>query len=502
MSSLWLNTTEDFRGFDKLNKDIECDVCIIGAGLTGLSTAYYLSKHGLKVVILEKEDSICKQASGNTGAKITSQHGLFYKYLIEKLGKNYSLQYLNANNDAIQQIKNIVQTENIDCDFEERDNYVYTTYEDEVIKIKHENIAVNSLGFSSEFVTETPLPFEVKAAIKFPNQAQFHPRKYCIGLLKSILKNNVEIHNNTNVKDIQKDGNDYIVFTENNRVTCKYAVIASKYPFINTPGFYFLKMYQSTSFYIAIRPNGKIFDGMYITSTEPIYSFRNALYNGERILLVGGNTLKTGSITNLQDAYLPLENKARELYPNCEILFRWNTEDSVSLDKIPYIGTYSTFTPNLFVATGYNKWGMTTSNVAARIISDEILGIDNPNKDVFRATRFEPIENKEETFAMVKQAANSILLKKPITPIASISEMSNDSGAIVEIDGEKVGLYKDSSGNIFAVDPVCKHLGCLLSWNNLEKTWDCPCHGSRYDYMGNNIYGPATKDLDKSSEYL
>ena len=502
MSSLWINTTEEFSSFDRLEKDTECDVCIIGAGLTGLATAYYLSKQGLKVVILEKAPSICEQTCGNTGAKITSQHGLFYNYLINTFGKDSALQYLNANNQAIQDIKNIVESENIDCDLINEDNYVYTTDENEIIKIKHENIAVNSLGFNSEFVTESPLPFEIKAAIKFPNQACFHPRKYCIGLLKSILKNNAEIHNNTNVIDIQKDFENYVVFTESNRITCKYAVIATKYPFINAPGFYFMKMYQSTSFYIAIRPNAEIFDGMYITSKEPIYSFRNAMYNGERILLVGGNTLKTGIVSNLQDAYLPLENKARELYPNCEILFRWNTEDSVSLDKIPYIGTYSTFTPNLYVATGYNKWGMTSSHVAARLISDEILGIDNPNKEVFRATRFNPIKNKAETTNLVKQAANSIALKKPITPISSISEMKNDSGSIVEIDGTKVGIYKDTSGNIFAVNPVCKHLGCLLSWNNLEKTWDCPCHGSRYDFMGNNIYGPATKDLDKSSELL
>lgn len=494
MKSLWIETTKDELNIRPLQKDEATEVCVIGAGLFGLTTAYYLSKQGKKVVVVEKGD-IGEKVSGNTTGKITSQHALFYDHLITDYGEEYAKKYLEANENAIQNIKEIVEQEQIDCDFEEKDAYTYTTEQDEVVEIEKEVNAVNQLGKEAEFVTQTELPFKIKGAIKFKGQAQFHPRKYMVGLCKAILKQN-KIYNFTTVTDVVKEGYRYNIYTDRGNIISKYVVLATHFPIVNMPGFYFIKMYQSTSYIIAIETNKKLPQGMYINVKEPIYSFRTANYNEKEILLIGGSGHKTGEPIEDNSHYEELEKKAKELYPDCKILFKWNTRDCISLDKIPYIGEFSNIMPNMYVGTGFNKWGMTSSNIAANIVTDKITGKENKYEEVFTATRMKPIKNRWEMKNILQETVNSIALNKFKIEPESIDKIENDNGAIIEIDGENVGIYKDPEGKIYAVKPNCSHLGCLLSWNNLDKTWDCPCHGSRFDYMGRDIYEPAIKDLE------
>ena len=496
MSSFWLETNSQNLDFPALNSDIVVDTCIIGAGLFGLNTGYYLSNSGIKVAILERENNIGTKTSGNSTAKLTSQHSLFYSHLIKDYGIDFGKKYLNANEEAISNIKKIIDIHNIDCDFEWQDSFVYTTNVDEDIKIQDEVDAVNILGLNAEFVTKTSLPFEISSAIKFPNQAQFHVSKFMNGLASCILNNNGKIFVDSGVENIAKDADGYNVFTSNNKVHCKNIVMASHYPFLNIPGFYFSKMYQSTSYAIAVDTHTDLFDGMYISSPEPIFSFRTALYNGKKILIVGGNNHKTGEAIENNFNYSSLENKIFGLYPSSEILFRWNTEDCISLDKIPYIGKYSNIMPNIYIGTGFKKWGMSTSNVAANIVTDMILGRKNEYSEVFSSTRLRPIKNRWEMKNMVKQTANSLVFNKYKIPSNSISNIGLGNAEIISIKGQNVGVYKSPTGEVFAVKPNCSHLGCLLAWNNLDKTWDCPCHGSRFDYKGNNLYSPANKGLD------
>lgn len=330
-------------------------------------------------------------------------------------------------------------------------------------------------------------------AIKFPNQAQFNPIKYAYGLANSI-KNS--IYTNTTVYDIEKISDNFITHTKNNTVKSKYVIIASHYPFINAPGYYFLKMYQSTSYVIGVDVGDKAFDGMYINTQSPIFSYRSAIYKNKKILLVGGADHKTGSKIDLSNAYSILENEVKKFFPKANVLYRWNTEDCITLDKIPYIGEFSNLMPNMYIGTGFNKWGMTSSNVAANIVTNNILGKPNTYEDVFKSTRFHPIKNYEEVGNILKETTNSLILNKFKVTEKDLKSIKNDSGVVLEIDNQKVGIYKDTNGNIFAVNPICTHLGCLLSWNNIDKTWDCPCHGSRFDYKGHNIYDPAIDDLD------
>ena len=262
-------------------------------------------------------------------------------------------------------------------------------------------------------------------------------------------------------------------------------------------------MYQSSSYVIGIDTKSELFDGMYINIQSPIYSFRTAKDGNKKILLLGGGDHKTGENTSYQDSYGLLEEKAKQWYPNCEIKYRWSTRDCITLDKIPYIGEFSNTLPNMYVGTGFNKWGMTSSNVAARIITDKIDGKENEYSEVFEATRLNPIVNKDEVKNMVSQTVKSLVVErieeseKVINDETSLDDLKQETGQIIEWNGEKVGVYKDIEGKMFAVKPVCTHLGCILNWNGADKTWDCPCHGSRFDYTGKNLYNPALKDLEK-----
>ncbi len=522
MSSYWISSTEEDGNFNKIDKDYIVDVCIVGAGITGLSTAYYLSKKGLKVIVVDKSPQIGLKASGNTTAKITLQHNLIYNYLINSFGLDFATKYFESNKNAICNIKKIIDEEHIECDFEYKNNYVYTTTQDEVTKIHSEvkavksledninqikesteNIAQNSSQENTnsyvQFVNDCELPFKVCGAIKTINQAQFHPRKYMIGLAKAICDNGGLIFANSLVTDVSKDNNEYVTFCNEYTIKSKYVVLASHYPFINFPGFYFSKMYQVTSYAICIETAKKISDGMYINSEEPSLSFRNAKIGEKTVLIIAGGNHKTGyspeSDGNYGYAYL--ERKAKELYPDCKILYKWNTRDCITLDKVPYIGQFSSLMPDVYVATGFNKWGMTTSNIAANIITNNILGVKNKYADVYDSSRFNPIKNRAELKNMGKQLFHSFVSSRIKIPEEDLSTIENDNGGIIKIDGTSVGVYKDKDGNVYAVKPTCTHLGCLLTWNNVDKTWDCPCHGSRFDYTGKNIYDPAFEDLER-----
>ena len=496
MNSLWLKENK-IENFSTLDKNIESEICIIGGGIFGISTAYYLSKYGYKVVLVER-DKIASKVTGHTTAKITSQHGLIYHYLLNQYGKDFARKYYLANQKAIGNIEKIINTNNIECDFKKQTSNVYTTNTSEIAKIEEEIKALEELDIEARKIEDSPLPFDIVSGIEFQNQAQFNPIQYISGLVNKIKENKGLIFENTTCYDIKKEGNGYICYTKNNEIKAKYVVIATQYPFINFPGIYFAKMYQSSSYVIGIDAKTKPFDGMYINIQSPIYSFRTAIDDGKEILLLGGLDHKTSENIEYKDSYGKLEEKAKEWYPNCEIKYHWSTRDCITLDKIPYIGEFSNILPDVYVGTGFNKWGMTSSNVAARIITDKITGKENEYEEVFKATRVNPIVNKDEVKNMVSQTAKSLVVERlKGSSKENIENMKQETGQILEIDGEKVGVYKDVEGQVFAVKPVCTHLGCILNWNNADKTWDCSCHGSRFDHTGKNINNPAIKDLEK-----
>ena len=493
MQSYWEEERKKHKEYESLKNNLSVSVCVIGGGITGLTTAYYLSQN-TSVAVVEKE-RICSSTSGKNTGKVTSQHGLFYKYLIDSQGKEYAKKYLEANQKAINNIESIINKEKINCDFERETAYVFTKKETEIDKLKDEQKVVDKLKKGiSKFVKTTDLPMEMQGAIMFENQAKIHPVKYAYGLADSILKNNGRIYENSKVTDIKKENGKYAVYINKSKITADYVVVATRYPFMVVPGYYFLKMYQSTSYAIVIDTKTKLFKGMYINCEVPNMSFRTIKDGDRELLLAVGYDYKTGT-DEFKDGYARLETIVRRMYPNSEVLYKWSAEDCITLDKIPYIGNYSNMMPNVFVATGFNKWGLTFSNIAANIIKNKILGIENEYEDLFRAQRIEPIKNRQEVGNMLKEANKSILWSKFKVPKTELDDIKIGEGKIVEVNHKKVGIYKANNGEVFKVKPVCTHLGCELHFNNIDKVWECPCHGSKFSYDGKSIEVPSNKDL-------
>lgn len=494
MKTYWEEERKRYKSWKGIDNDIKTDICIIGGGLTGLSVAYYTSIN-TDVVVLEKE-KICNSTSGANTGKVTSQHGLFYDYLLQSQGEEFAKKYLKNNEEAINEIEKIVSSNNIDCDFERESAYVFTNQEQELKKVKVENKVVNCLKESlCNYTDNVELPIESKGAIEFKNQAKIHPLKYGYGLASIVEKNGGKIFENSHVKNITKKDDKYVIEVNDKKVIANYVVLATRYPIISVPGFYFLKMYQSTSYAMVFDCKEPLFKGMYISAEVPTISFRTIKEKGKELLLAVGYDYKTGTGEE-EDGYKSITNIVVKMYPNAKCLYKWTAEDCISLDKIPYIGEYSSTMKNMYVATGFNKWGITSSNIAGRIIADKIFHKGNKFEDVFTSTRLEPIKNKEEFLNMAKEAGKSIILSKFKIPKEKLDTIQNDEGKIINVNDKKIGVYKDKTGKIYAVKPICTHLGCELYFNNIEKIWECPCHGSKFNYDGTSIEVPSNKNLE------
>lgn len=478
MESVW-NSEVNFRKREALNKNIECEVLVIGAGMAGMLTAYMLNKSGKEVVIIDAK-SIASGVTKNTTAKITCQHDLIYDKLIKEFGEEGARQYAKANMLAIERYKEIVDEENIDCDFERKDAYLYSL--DNIKSLEDEYNAVKKLGIDAEIVDKVDLPFEIKGALKFKNQAQFNPLKFLRQISEKLI-----IYENTTALDITEKNT--VVTKEKVEIKADEIVVSTHYPFLNTPGYYFMRMHQERSYVLALE-NAQVLNGMYKGIDKNTYSFRNY----KNLLLFGGAVHRVGE-NEKGGSYDELRKAAKQFYPDSIEKFHWSAQDCMTLDDIPYIGQYSSKTPNIYVETGFKKWGMTNSMAAAMIVSDMIFKKENDFAEIFSPKRF-------DMSASMKNAANDIIItaknfiaQRINIPEENTNSIQNGQAGIIEYKGQKAGVYRDNYGNIFAISTKCAHLGCELHWNADELTWECPCHGSRYDYKGNWIEGPTNKSL-------
>ncbi|MDF2845965.1 MAG: hypothetical protein K0R00_4391 [Herbinix sp.] len=487
--SLWVQKHLRYEGQEtekphrpELQGDISPEVAVIGAGLAGVLTAYLLQQKGISVALIE-----CKETgsgiTGNTTAKISSQHGLIYHKLMTYKGEELAWEYAAGNQKAIEMFEEIINEEKIDCDFQTLPAYLYTLQDDG--KLRKEVDAARKLGLPAVLTKETTLPFQVKAAMRFDRQAQFHPLKFMDGLAKKLT-----IYENTRVTEIRSGG---LIITDKGRVNAKSIVITTHYPFINAPGYYFFKMHQERQYVAALLgediENKARLDGMYLDADPNGFSFRNY----KDYLLLGGGKHRTGETKPL-DAYAKLEEAARRWYPNSNIKYTWSNQDCMTPDSIPYIGRYSVNTPNIYVATGFNKWGMTSSMLAAMIITDKIMGRKNVYHKVFNPRRLFLSGSK----VFVKDAAiisKSLLVEHLKITKDKLKEIEPGKAGIISKDGQKVGVYRDLNQRYYFISTKCPHLGCSLEWNPNELTWDCPCHGSRFDYHGKLISNPAMRDV-------
>lgn len=428
--SVWRNNT-DIKHFPSLEYDIKTDVLIIGGGIAGILTAYELKQRGIDYILIEK-NQILNGVSCNTTAKITSQHGLIYSKIVSIMGNEPAALYYKANQEAVEKYAALAQ--GIDCDFEHKDNYVYATDNDS--KILKEADALEKAHIPFELVNTTELPIRIKAAVKFSDQAQFNPLK-----LLSKLSESLNIYENTFALKIKNNN----VITNKATIRANKIIVATHFPFLNKHGSYPMKLYQSRSYVIALK-NTQNLNGMYINENEKGLSFR--CYGD--YLLLGGGSHRTGKQGG---GWTELRETAKRIYPEATEEFYWATQDCMSLDSIMYSGQYSAVTPDLYVSTGFNKWGMTSSMVSAGIVADLITDKKSEYRELFSPSR------------------NMIKPQLAVNGFESI-----------------VNLLTPTTKR-------CSHLGCALKWNKSEHSWDCPCHGSRFSDDGTVLNNPAQKDI-------
>lgn len=429
MDSVWTKTAQQ-PSFEPLQTNVKTDVLIIGGGMAGILCAWQLQRAGVDCVLVEA-DRLCSGITKNTTAKITWQHGLVYDKLIRRFGPEKAKLYLESNQRALQEYGILCQ--GIDCEFEEQDSYVYGL--DDRQKIEAEVEALNKLGCDAQFLSQLPLPFPVVGAVCVQKQGQFHPLKFVAEITKDL-----SIFEHTKVQELAPGK----AITDRGVITADKIIVATHFPMLNKHGGYFLKLYQHRSYVLALK-NAPSFDGMYVDEAKTGLSFRRY---GE-LLLLGGGGHRTGKRGG---NWRELEGVARKYFPNAQTAARWATQDCMTLDGVPYIGQYSKRTPNLYVATGFNKWGMTSSMVAAMLLSDLVQGKENPYAEVFS-----PFRTSIRPQLAVNMAESTLNLLTPTVP-------------------------------------RCPHMGCALKYNPEERSWDCPCHGSRFSCEGELLDNPATDD--------
>ncbi|WP_010243875.1 FAD-dependent oxidoreductase [Acetivibrio cellulolyticus] len=490
--SYWMASTQQPE-YPVLNEDIKVDIAIIGGGFAGISTAYMLSKHGIKAAILEA-DHILQGTTGHTTAKVTSQHELIYSKIKSLMNEEYAKQYADANETAIRMIEKIASENNIECDFVPESAYAFTQDDNYVNKISDEVKVATSLGIKAAYVDEIPFSIPIKAAIRFDNQAQFHPRKFLLPLAKKVTESGIQIFEQSRVVDIEEDGNYILITNQGKKVTAEKVIIASHYPCYNKHGMYFSRIYPERSYALAIKAKEKYPGGMYINLEEPARSIRSQKSDNSELIIVGGDHHKTGQGEDTILHYETLVDFAAKIFTVEDIPYRWSTQDCMTLDNVPYVGHFTSKTPNMYVATGYGKWGMTNSMASAMILSDLIVKGESPWQEVYNPSR-QTIVASAKNFVVENLNVAKELIGGKITPPPANIDIKPGEGKIIEANGHKAGAYRDEKGTLHVVDTTCTHMGCELSWNSAEKTWDCPCHGSRFTYEGDIVEGPAVKPL-------
>lgn len=421
--------------FPRLEGDQKTDVLIVGGGMAGLLLSYKLKEAGVEHILIEA-DRICRGVTRNTTAKITSQHGTLYGTILKRLGPEQGRLYWQANQAAVEALCRLAEP--LDCEMERKPHYLYDR---SAARLEKEMAALQTMGIPAEFEKNVGLPFPVEGAIRFSHQAQFHPLKFAAKLAKGL-----PVYENTAAKAFE--GN--TVITDRGKIRAEKIVIATHFPVLNKHGLYFLKMYQQRSYVLALENAGEM-EGMYLSMEENGLSLRGS----GRYLLLGGGGHRTGKTGG---GWAELEGVAKVWFPKGQVAGRWATQDCMTLDGVPYIGRYSPSSPSLYVATGFNKWGMTASMASALLLSDLLQG---------RKNEYEALFSPQRSIWHPQLAANGMeAVANLLRPTA----------------------------------PRCPHLGCALKWNAVERSWDCPCHGSRFDEKGSLLDNPATGDLKNPPE--
>lgn len=495
--SLWLKEGLS-RDYPTLTEDLICDVCIVGAGITGISTAYRLHQSGLNVVLVDRNAPV-HLASGNTTAKFTFQHDLIY----HTISKNYDLDkarlYYQSQLEGLNFVRSLIQKHAISCDFLETSAIVYAESEKKFAEILNEKSVYEQLNIPHEIIHDLPLNIAGTGGLKVDAQFGLNPVKYLDSLLSYLVENGVQVFANSEAKNFEKDGSTILVETSTQkRIRCKYLVIATAYPFHDRDGLYFTRLEASRSYLMAFPIQQTVNDDvMMISHSDSPYTLRFSHTDGVDYLVVGGQGHKVGQVDSEMECNKRIIDFAHANFQVDTPAFRWSAQDYRSLDQIPYIGQLTSEYENVFVATGFNKWGMSNGSFSSLLISDLINGVPSKYQELFDPLRGD-VKSNLGSFAKSNLNVAKEFVKGKIVPDEMyLNELKNDQGGIVKYRNKRVAAYRDASGTLFLSDSTCTHLGCEVVYNDAERSFDCPCHGSRFNYDGKVIEGAATEDLKK-----
>jgi glycine/D-amino acid oxidase-like deaminating enzyme/nitrite reductase/ring-hydroxylating ferredoxin subunit len=496
-ASFWIDTGPPQPSFPRLDGDVRTDVAIIGGGIVGITTALLLKERGADVVLLDANRLACG-VSGHTTAKVSSQHSMIYSRLRSRFGPDGARTYAEANEMALRWIADRVEREAIECDFRRRSSYAYVTSPSARSTAEDEAQAAREAGLPASLVDTTPLPYPVEAAVRFDGQAEFHVRKYLLALVDALAGpgGSCQIFEHSRAAEVDTD-EDCVVKTPGGCVIANQVVIATHYPFLDR-SLAFARVHPQRSYAILCRISGVPPQGMFISADSPTRSIRGVPLEGEELLLVGGEGHRTGTGGDTEERYGRLEAFAREHWDVRSIDYRWSAQDNTTVDQVPYVGPITPRADRVFMATGFAKWGMTGGTAAGQLLCDLLLGDDNPSAGLFDPNR---LTLRASAVRLVKEnaAAGLRFVGDRITKRGSrsIEELQPGEADIVRLGGETVAAYCDDNGVLVAVSPTCTHLGCQVNWNRAERSWDCPCHGSRFTPAGEVLQGPAVHRLER-----
>ena len=466
-----------------LESDTACDVCVIGGGICGILTAHLLSARGLRVVVLEADRLLSGQTRGTT-AKITVQHGLFAHKLLQEMGEARAQACVSANREALGALVTLCQDAGVDCSLSRQDAYLYAT--GSAAPIEQEAQAYRTLGLDGELVRSVPAPITVSAAMRMRGQAQFNPFPLLCAL-------SVPLTVYEHTRALSLEGAD--VRTEKGTVRAKAVALCTHYPAFNIPGAYFARLYQERSYTLALRPGKDTprVGGMLYGVSEGDVSLREA----DGCILMGGEGHRCGD-AGTGEHYARLRETAARLFPGSREVAHWSAQDCMTMDSVPYVGRFRAGTPDVYVATGFCKWGMTGSMAAAQLLCDEIAGSGSPYAHVFSPQR---MPGKAYALALMAQMGHTAAdFSRNLAPaLRGADALAPGEGAIVGEGLHKAAAYKDMAGRLHLISPYCAHMKCLLRFNPDETSWDCPCHGSRFSVDGKLLCGPAQHGLPRKS---